>query len=51
MQRILMWKRCFSLEDAHAPVTAKPFFEKRGCSVIRKRAERSGISLTNFAME
>lgn len=36
----------------HASVTAKPFFEKRGYTVIKEqRVERQGVFLTNFVME
>ena len=50
---------CKQLEQAvegkittHASITAKPFFEKRGCRVVRKQeVERRGIFLTNFVME
>ena len=36
----------------HAPITARPFFEKRGYHVVRQqRVERQGVSLTNFVME
>lgn len=35
-----------------ASVTAKPFFEHRGYSVVREqKAVRDGIALTNFLME
>jgi len=37
---------------AHASITAKPFFEKRGYKVVKKQeAERNGILLTNYVME
>lgn len=37
---------------AHASITAKPFFEKRGYKVIKKQeVERNGIVLTNYVME
>ncbi len=50
---------CDALEAAvkgkivtHASVTAKPFFEKRGYTVVREqRVERGGVRLTNFVME
>ena len=50
---------CDSLEAAvngkivtHASVTAKPFFEKRGYTVVRaQQVERGGVRLTNFVME
>lgn len=50
---------CKQLEQAvegkittHASITAKPFFEKRGYSVVRRQeVERRGIFLTNFVME
>lgn len=50
---------CDMLEQAvqgkivtHASITAKPFFEKRGYTVIREqRVVRQGIVLTNFVME
>ncbi len=36
----------------HASVTAKPFFEKRGYTAIRKQqVERQGIILSNYVME
>lgn len=36
----------------HASITAKPFFEKRGYSVVREQqVKRQGILLTNFVME
>ena len=36
----------------HASITARPFFERRGYTVIMKRqVERRGILLTNFAMK
>lgn len=36
----------------YASITAKPFFEKRGYSVIRERQViRKGIFLTNYMME
>jgi len=51
---------CDALESAstagtfttHASITARPFFERRGYTVITKRqVERRGILLTNFAMK
>lgn len=50
---------CDALEAAgvgkittHASITAKPFFEKRGYRVVREQqVERSGVVLTNYAME
>ena len=50
---------CDMLEQAvqgkivtHASITAKPFFEKRGYTVImEQRVVRQGIVLTNFVME
>jgi putative acetyltransferase len=37
--------------STHASITAKPFFEKRGYSVVKKqKVERSGILLTNYIM-
>ncbi|MGN0447666.1 MAG: GNAT family N-acetyltransferase [Acutalibacteraceae bacterium] len=50
---------CNQLEQAvqgdittHASITARPFFEKRGYSVIKEqKAIRNGITLTNFLME
>jgi len=50
---------CNNLEQAvtgtiivHASITAKPFFEKRGYTVLRKQqVERQGIFLTNFIMK
>ena len=36
----------------HASITARPFFEKRGYTVIKEqRVERQGIALVNFVME
>lgn len=36
----------------HTSITAKPFFEKRGYTVIKKQqVERKGILLTNFIMK
>lgn len=36
----------------HASVTAKPFFEKRGYTAIKKQeVERKGIKLTNYVMK
>ena len=36
----------------HAYITARPFFEKRGYTVIKEqRVERQGIALVNFVME
>ena len=35
----------------HASITARPFFEKRGYTVIREQqVERRGVLLTNFVM-
>lgn len=50
---------CDQLEQAvpgnittHASITAKPFFEKRGYTVVKgQQIERQGVALTNFAME
>lgn len=50
---------CDQLEQAvqasivtHASITAKPFFSKRGYTVIKKQeVDRQGILLTNFVME
>ena len=37
--------------SAHASITARPFFEKRGYAVIREQqVERRGILLKNYAM-
>ncbi len=37
---------------AHASITARPFFEKRGYKVLKgQQIERQGIFLTNFVME
>lgn len=50
---------CDALESAsdapefttHASITAKPFFEKRGYTVIHcQQVQRRGVWLTNFAM-
>ena len=36
----------------HAPVNAKPFFEKRGYKTVKEQlVERKGILLTNFVLE
>lgn len=36
----------------HASITAKPFFEKRGYTVVKEQqVERDGILLTNFIMQ
>jgi len=36
----------------HASITAKPFFEKRGYSVMKEQSvERQGVFLTNYRME
>lgn len=38
--------------STHASITARPFFEHRGYSVVRQQqVERQGILLTNFVME
>ncbi len=50
---------CDALEEkangavvTHASITARPFFEGRGYSLIREqRVERRGIFLTNYVME
>lgn len=51
---------CDALESAahakkivtHASVTAKPFFEARGYTTIRRQqVERNGVFLTNYVME
>ena len=50
---------CNQLEQAvqgtivtHASITAKPFFEKRGYSVMKEQSvERQGVFLTNYRME
>ena len=50
---------CNRLEQAvagsivtHAPLTARPFFEKRGYTVLREQqVERHGVRLTNYVME
>ena len=37
---------------AHASITARPFFEKRGYAVVREQqVERRGVLLTNFVMQ
>lgn len=49
---------CNQLEQAvqgnittHAPITAKPFFEKRGYKLVKEQqVERQGIFLTNYVM-
>lgn len=36
----------------HASITARPFFENRGYTAVKKnQVERAGILLTNYAME
>lgn len=36
----------------HASITARPFFEKRGYTVVKEQqVERGGILLTNFVMK
>lgn len=36
----------------HASITARPFFEKRGYTVVREQqVERRGVWLTNFVMK
>jgi len=38
--------------SVHASITAKPFFEKRGYSVLKEQQVKlSGILLTNYVME
>lgn len=38
--------------SVHASITAKPFFEKRGYTVIREQqVKRKGISLKNYLMQ
>lgn len=49
---------CDQLEQAvqgdittHASITAKPFFEKRGYTMVKaQQVKRQGIALTNFVM-
>ncbi|MGN1346837.1 MAG: GNAT family N-acetyltransferase [Eubacteriales bacterium] len=37
---------------AHASITARPFFEQRGYTVVRKQqVERHGVFLTNYVMK
>lgn len=41
-----------SVFTTHASITAKPFFEKRGyVAVSERKVIRSGVELTNYAME
>ena len=41
----------FSSVTTYASITAKPFFEKRGYTVIKEReVERAGVRLKNFEM-
>jgi len=48
LENYKLWKKI----TVHASITAKPFFEKRGYTVIKEqKAERAGIELTNFVME
>lgn len=36
----------------HASITARPFFERRGYTVVRaQQVERQGVLLTNYVME
>ena len=36
----------------HASITARPFFERRGYTVVREQQViRKGVALTNFVME
>lgn len=36
----------------HASITARPFFEKRGYTIVKEQqVERQGIHLTNYVME
>ena len=45
-------ERVFSVVVTHASVTAKPFFEKRGYSVMTgQTVERSGVKLKNYKMQ
>ena len=45
-------ERGFSVVVTHASVTAKPFFEKRGYSVMTgQTVERSGVKLKNYKMQ
>lgn len=40
------------LITTHASITAKPFFQHRGCRVVKKQTViRYGIDLTNYVME
>lgn len=42
----------FSVVETHASVTAKPFFERRGYTVIRpQEVIRCGVALKNFVMK
>ena len=48
LENYKLWKKI----TVYASITAKPFFEKRGYTVIKEqKAERAGIELTNFVME
>lgn len=41
-----------SIFTTHAPITAKPFFEKQGYRVVSEnKVIRNGVELTNFIME
>lgn len=45
-------KSAFCTVTTHASITARPFFEKRGYTVVREQqVERRGVLLTNFVME
>lgn len=38
--------------STHASITAKPFFERRGYSVVKEQqVSRNGVQLTNYVME
>ncbi len=42
----------FSVVTTHASITARPFFERRGYTVLRaQQVERHGVLLTNYVME
>lgn len=43
---------CVEKLVTHASITAKPFFEQRGYSIVKEQQViRNGISLTNYVME
>ncbi|MDE6397767.1 MAG: GNAT family N-acetyltransferase [Clostridiales bacterium] len=44
-------EKAFSMVKTYASITAKPFFEKRGYSVVKaQEVERCGVQLKNYVM-